>query len=282
MSRLGAAFLLLRQLTLLDRITILLVLGYFVAALGTWLGVWGAGWDRISALPHRGPSADHWFGTNAIGQDILARALSSSATAIEVGVVVAALSSVLGLILGGIAGYWSGGWIDRLVVWLAGVLDAVPFLLFVAAMAWALRESAFAMHLAMIICFWTTTARLVRAEVIRLKPQGFVESATALGLPDLQILARHLLPNTYHVALVQASILMVAAVKTEVILSFLGMGIHSGVSWGVMISESAQDVLAGHFKNFLVASFGLSVMVLAFNQLVDVIQDHLDPKQHGA
>jgi peptide/nickel transport system permease protein len=250
-------------------------------AIGSWLGWWSNDWARVTGEIREGASASHWFGTNAIGQDILARTLASTATAFQTGVLVALMASSLGLITGGLAGYFHDTWIDYLVLWLAGVLDAIPFLLFVAAMAWAMQQHSLSMHIAMTLSFWTTTARLVRAEIIRLKPLPFVESARALGLADLAILRRHLLPNASPVIVVQATIIFVAAIKTEVILSFLGLGIRDGVSWGVMIAESSQDVLAGHFNNFLAGSLALFALVMAFNQLSDTLTDELDPRKDG-
>jgi peptide/nickel transport system permease protein len=135
------------------------------------------------------------------------------------------------------------------------------------------------MHLAMIATFWTTTGRLVRAEVMKIKSLDYVRSARAIGLPDLLILVRHVLPNTSHILLVQATIAFVAAIKTEVILSFLGLGVQDGVSWGLMLAESTQEVLAGHFGNFIAASGMLFLLLIGFNMLADALQDALDPRQ---
>jgi peptide/nickel transport system permease protein len=158
-----------------------------------------------------------------------------------------------------------------------GVLDSIPFYLFVAAVAYALQGQPWAMHVAMIATFWTGTSRLVRGEVMKLKTREFVMAARTIGLPDLLILGRHVLPNTVHILLVQASIAFVAAIKTEVILSFLGLGVQDGVSWGLMLAESTQEVLAGHFNNFLAASLMLFVLLMGFNLLADALQDAFDP-----
>jgi peptide/nickel transport system permease protein len=135
------------------------------------------------------------------------------------------------------------------------------------------------MHLAMVATFWTTTARLVRAEVLKIRSLDYVRSARAIGLPGAVILARHVLPNTTHILLVQGTIAFVAAIKTEVVLSFLGLGVQDGVSWGLMLAESTQEVLAGHFGNFIAASGMLFLLLLGLNLLADAMQDALDPKQ---
>jgi len=106
-----------------------------------------------------------------------------------------------------------------------------------------------------------------------------VESARAIGLPGLTILFRHVLPNTTHLLLVQATLTWVAAVKTEVILSFLGLGVQDGVSWGLMLSESTQDVLAGHFGNLIAASCFMFMLLMGFNLLADAMQDALDVRE---
>jgi len=252
---------------------------YLLIATGVWLGLWGQGWSDNTGPMWGGPSADYWLGTNVIGQDIYQRAIYSTKTAFEVGLVVAVLSTVVGALLGALAGYFSNTWVDEVILWVKGVLDSIPFYLFVAAIAYALQGYAYSMHVAMIATFWTTTGRLVRGEVIKLKNFEFVEAARAVGVPRFTIIFRHILPNTFHILLVQATIVFVGAIKSEVILSFLGLGVTDGVSWGLMIAESTQEVQAGHFSNFLTASAFMFVLVMAFNMFSDSLQDALDPKK---
>ena len=255
------------------------VLAYFVAALGVWLGLWATGWADVEGGKWDPVSTAHWFGTNLIGQDIFQRALYSVSTAFEVGLVVAVLSTLLGALLGALAGFFSGRWTDEGILWVMGVLDSIPFYLLVAAIAFALEGNPYAMHIAMISTFWITTGRLVRGEVIKLKGQEFVEAAHAIGVPEFTIILRHIIPNTLHILLVQATITFVAAIKSEVILSFLGLGVKDGMSWGLMIAESTFEVLAGFYNNFLAASLLMFGLVMAFNMFADALQDALDPRQ---
>ena len=134
------------------------------------------------------------------------------------------------------------------------------------------------MHLAMILSFWTLTARLVRTETIRLKQREFVFAARVSGLNARRILVRHILPNTAPLLLVQTSLVFVAAIKAEVVLSFLGIGLQDSISWGIMIAEAGQEILAGHYMNFVTASLALFVLVLSVNQLADRLQERLDPR----
>lgn len=258
------------------------VLIYFLTALGVWLGIWGTHWSDVEGPMWSSMSSQSWFGTNIIGQDIFQRAVYSTKTAFEIGLVVAVLSTFLGALLGSLAGFFSGTWIDEVILWIKGVLDSIPFYLFVAAVAFALQDNPYAMHIAMVSTFWTTTGRLVRGEVIKLRGFEFVEAAKAIGVPQGLIIFRHILPNTFHILLVQATIVFVAAIKSEVILSFLGLGVQDGVSWGLMISESTLEVLAGHFNNFIWASVFLFGLVMAFNMFSDALQDALDPKKVAA
>jgi peptide/nickel transport system permease protein len=194
-----------------------------------------------------------------------------------VGLTVTISSTLLGAVLGALSGWYSHSWLDEIILWLKGVLDSIPFYLFAAAVAFALQGNPWAMHLAMVITFWTTTARIIRGEVMRIKQRQFIEAAQAIGLPGLVTVFRHVLPNTFHILLVQGTIVFVAAINTEVILSFLGLGIQDGVSWGLMLAESSQEVLAGHFGNFIAAGGALFILLMGFNLLADALQDALDP-----
>lgn len=257
------------------------VLIYTVIAVGVWLGIFAEGWSDVSGGKWEPASAAHWFGTNIIGQDIFDRAIYSTKTAFEVGLVVALLSTLVGALLGAVSGFFSGSWVDSIVLWAMGVLDSIPFYLFVAAIVFAMQDSPYAMHVAMISTFWTSAGRLIRGEVIKLRGLEYVEAAHAIGVPEFTIIFRHILPNTSHILLVQATITFVAAIKSEVILSFLGLGVKDGMSWGLMIAESTQEVLAGFFNNFLAASVLMFGLVMAFNMFADALQDALDPRKVG-
>jgi ABC-type dipeptide/oligopeptide/nickel transport system permease subunit len=259
-----------------------IVFVFFLLAAGVWAGVLGQGWSAADGGRWESPGPEFWFGTNLLGQDIFQRSIYSVRTAFDIGIIVSVLSTALGAVLGAFAGWYNKTWVDGVILWITGVLDSIPFYLFVAAVAFALQGKDWAMHVAMIATFWTTTGRLVRAEVMKIKSREFIMSARAIGLPDWLILSRHVLPNTLHILLIQTSIAFVAAIKTEVILSFLGLGVRDGVSWGLMLAESTQEVLAGHFNNFLAASVMLFALLMGFNLLSDAFQDAFDPKQAAA
>lgn len=252
---------------------------YFLAAVGVWMGWWATGWAEIAGAKWGPVSAEHWFGTNIIGQDIFQRGIYSTATAFEVGLVVAVMVVVVGGLLGAVSGFFAATWVDEIVLWLMGVIDAMPFYLLVAAIAFALADYPYSMHVAMIATFWTSTGRYVRGEVVKLRGMEFVEAARAIGVPQGTIIFRHVLPNTLHILLVQMSLCFIDAIKAEVVLSFLGLGVKDGMSWGLMISESTLEFLAGHFNNLIAASALMFGLVFAFNMFADALQDALDPKQ---
>jgi ABC-type dipeptide/oligopeptide/nickel transport system permease subunit len=256
-----------------------IVMLFFLLAAAVWAGLLGQSWSAADGGRWEPPGKEFLFGTNLLGQDIFQRSIYSVKTAFEIGIVVSLFSTALGAMMGAVAGWYSHSWADGVILWLKGVLDSIPFYLFVAAVAFALQGKPWAMHVAMIATFWTTTGRLVRAEVMKIKTREYIFSARAIGLPDWLILARHVLPNTMHILLIQASIAFVAAIKTEVILSFLGLGVQDGVSWGLMLAESTQEVLAGQFNNFLAASVMLFALLMGFNLLSDALQDAFDPRQ---
>ncbi len=260
---------------------LIVVAVFFLIALSVWSGLLGQGWSDVVGEQWESANRKHWFGTNLLGQDILQRTLFGTATAFETGLIVTLSSTLLGTLMGALAGWYRDGWLDEVVLWMTGVLDSIPFYLFAAAVAFALKGNPWAMHLAMIITFWTTTARIIRGEVIRLKERQFVEAALAMGIPGLTTVFRHVIPNTFHILLVQATIVFVAAINTEVILSFLGLGIKDGVSWGLMLAESSQEVLAGHFGNFFAAGGALFVLLMGFNLLSDALQDAFNTGRVG-
>ncbi len=258
----------------------MIIVGFYgVVAILVAMGLIGENWSQLGEESFEGVSAAHWFGTNINGQDIFARALQGTKTAFEVGLLVALTSTAIGGILGAIGGFFHRTIIDEMIMWVYGCVDAIPFYLFVAAVGFAMKGQPYAMHVAMIATFWSSTCRIVRGEVIKIRGLEYVQAARAVGVGSPTIIFRHVLPNTSHLLLVQATIAFVGAIKSEVILTFLGLGVKDGVSWGTMLSESTNDVLRGHFGNFLGASGFLFVLVIAFNMFADAMQDALDPKK---
>ncbi len=260
-------------------VSFIVVASYLLIAILVWLGLIAQDWDVLKASGQMGPTAEYWFGTTINGQDIFQRAIYSTKTAFEVGLMVAIFATMFGAIAGCVTGYFAGTVFDELVLWVMNSIDCIPYFLTVAAIGVALEGNPYSMHIAMMLAFWTGTARVVRGEVIKLKNMEFVEAAHSLGVPVHRIIFKHLMPNTTHILLVDMTILFITAIKSEVILSFLGLGIKDSISWGLMIAEASGEVTAGHFSNFFAASGMLFILVLAFNMFSDSLQDALDPRK---
>ncbi len=136
-------------------------------------------------------------------------------------------------------------------------------------------------YASMCMTFWIGPCRVVRGETLKLKELEYVQAATAIGFGRAYILLRHILPNTVHLAFINFSLLFIAAIKFEVVLSFLNLGVKAGPSWGRMIGESTQEVINGFFWQIGAATALMFVLVLSFNILSDALQDAFDPKNVG-
>lgn len=231
------------------------------------------------------------LGTDRQGRSIMIRSLYSVKVAIQIGLVVSIISVLLGSLIGAAAAYF-GGWVDHLVVWLYSTLSSLPDLVLLGVLVFMFVGSIFdditrpylslvPIYAAMCLTFWIGPCRVIRGEVLKVKQLEYVQAATALGFRRTYILARHVLPNTLHLMFINFSLLFIAAIKNEVVLSFLGLGVKVGPSWGRMIQESTQQVINGFFWQIGAATVFMFVLVLAFNILSDALQDAFDPKHVG-
>ncbi len=237
-------------------------------------------WDRFvqnSAL---------LLGTDAQGRSIFFRAIYSIKVAIQIGVVTALVSVLIGAILGSAAGYF-GGWVDYIVVWLYTTFSSIPNLVLLVIIAYAftatdsdVKDTLLPVYIAFCATFWIGTCRVVRGETLKLKQLEYVQAAKTAGFGSGRVLLRHILPNTSHLMLINFSLLLIGAIKSEVILSYLGLGVQSQPSWGVMIRDAGNngDVMTGFFWQIGTATAFMFVLVLAFNILSDALQDAFDPK----
>jgi peptide/nickel transport system permease protein len=228
------------------------------------------------------------LGTDRQGRSISARAFYSIKVAIQIGLVVAIISVLMGSLIGAAAGYF-GGWVDSAVIWLFSTLQSVPDLVLLAVLAFMFTGSVFddvskpflsliPVYVAMCLTFWIGPCRVIRGETMKLKELEYVQAATAIGFGKPYILLKHIIPNTLHLGFINFSLLFIAAIKFEVVLSFLGLGVKVGPSWGRMIQESTQEVINGFFWQIGTATVFMFFLVLAFNIVSDALQDAFDPK----
>ncbi len=245
----------------------------------------------------RTPSPSLWFGTDFLGRSVFWRFLYGSRVALTVAFLASAVSIVIGVALGLLAGY-RGGWVDALIIWLFSTVSSIPGILLIMALAFALRGRNLPLIrdaagepisltgiptivMALGLTSWVGLCRLIRGEVLRLRDRDYVMAARAAGLRDHRILSRHILPNVFHLIIIDFSLGLGAFVQAEVILSFLGLGVTDQPSWGRMIDDAKLELLQGVWWQMAAATMAIFVFSLAVNLLGDALRDALDPRLRG-
>jgi len=222
------------------------------------------------------PSAEHYFGTDALGRDIYSRAVWGGRVSLVVAICVAALASVLGVVLGLLAGFVR--WADAVIMRIMDGMMAIPDILLAIALMAVIRASLTTVIIAITVPQIPRVVRLVRSLALTLREQLFVEAAHAIGTRLPVILWRHVLPNTITPLIVQATFIAATAVLTEAVLSFLGVGVPAQVpSWGNMMAEG-RNFVAVAFHTILYPGILLALTVLAINLMGDGLRDALDPR----
>ncbi len=225
----------------------------------------------------QGPSAEHWLGTDEFGRDILARLVHGSRVSLSVGVVAVSISLVLGGSLGAAAGFY-GGTIDNVIMRFMDILLAVPSLLLSITIVSALGPSIINLMLAIAISSLPGYARIVRASVLTVKDQEFVEAAKCIGANNFEIILSHIIPNCMAPIIVQVSLKVASAILSTSGLSFLGLGVKAPTpEWGAMLSGGRAYLRnAPHLTNF--PGIAIIITILSLNLLGDGLRDALDPK----
>jgi peptide/nickel transport system permease protein len=222
------------------------------------------------------PSAEHWFGTDALGRDVYSRVVYGSRVSLSVGLAVALLSTGLGLLLGLLTGFIR--WLDPIIMRIMDGLMSIPSILLAIALMALTKASVENVIIAITISEIPRVVRLVRSLVLTLRDQPYVEAATACGTSMVLTLTRHILPNIMAPLLVQATYVCASAMITEAILSFIGAGTPPNIpSWGNIMAEGRSLFQIAGYLIFFPAIF-LSLTVLAVNFLGDGMRDALDPR----
>jgi peptide/nickel transport system permease protein len=218
------------------------------------------------------------FGGDRWGRDVLAKAVKGAQISIFVGVFAALLATLIGTVLGAIGGYF-GGRAGDLLEWLYNVFTAIPGILLIFAFAAVVGRGIDTVVYILGLTGWTGIYRLVRAEYIKHGTREYVRAAQAIGASHASRMFVHILPNVSHVVLVQLSLLVVGFIKSEVILSFLGLGVPiEMVSWGTMLAEAQTELVIGKWWQLAAATLFMAVFLTAFSLLTDALRDALDPK----
>jgi len=226
--------------------------------------------------PLRHPGA-HLLGTDIIGRDVLHRALKGVRVAVIIGGLTSLIVLPLALIVGVSAGY-VGGRLDDLVFFVMSTLASMPSLLLLIALIMVLGVGTMQVCLALGVTGWVGIARLVRAETFKIRELDFVDASRVLGASEAYIVWRHVLPNLMHLVVISFALLFSGLVLSEVVLSWLGIGIDG--SWGRMIDQARTELSRDPiiWWNLASASLALFGLILAVNQVADAVRDILDPR----
>lgn len=228
------------------------------------------------------PEPGHILGYTKQGCDIFSRIVHGTSTSLSVGVIVVVLTTVLGIIFGAIAGFY-GKWIDAVLSRVGDIFFAIPYILaaVVVMSVFSAYRNVWIISLAIGIFAWPSTARVLRAEILRVKNSDFVMAATAIGVSRFRILIRHVMPNSLAPVIVVTTISLAAAIVAEATLSFLGVGLPTTfMSWGNDISQAQSDLRTAP-QALIYPSIALSITVLAFIMMGEVIRDALDPRERA-
>ena len=237
--------------------------------------------ERIGFLRSKLPenyivSKTFWLGTDRFGRDILSRLIVGVRVSLAVGLITVLISLTIGVILGSLAGYFRGK-TDNIIMWLINVIWSIPTLLLVFGITLALGKGFWQIFIAVGLTMWVSVARLIRGQVIALREMEYIQAAKALGIKDMRIIVRHILPNVLGPVIVIAASNFATAIIVEAGLSFLGVGVQPPQpSWGLMIKENYNFIITHNPMLALAPGIAIMILVLAFNLLGNGLRDALD------
>lgn len=261
-------------------VSLVIVLIYFFVALLSSMGLLASTWSQEVGASNLPPSLEHLFGTDIFGRSVLQKVIRGTQVAMSVGVAASIIAIPIGVLLGAFAGYF-GGWIDDFVTWLYTTFSSVPNIMLLISITLILGKGIFAVYVALGATSWVTLCRLIRGEVMKHKEREYVQAAGAIGGGHMRKLFRHILPNVSHIIIINTSMQFQIAIKSEVILSYLGLGVQGEPSWGTMIDDAKLELVRGVWWQLAGATIAMFFILLAFNILSDALRDALDPKLKG-
>jgi ABC-type dipeptide/oligopeptide/nickel transport system permease subunit len=270
----------------------LIVLGFMLAlCFGSMPWTLESHNDQVLNRHHESPSADYWFGTDALGRSLAVRTLYGGTTSLLLGICAAGISVIIGVAWGTVAAY-VGGRVDNVMMRIVDVFYSLPYILLVMLFTLAVRpiladyvSIQWATFIVLVLAIggvsWLTMARVIRGQVLSLREQPFVEAARASGLRWHQIIARHILPNLVGPMMVYATLTVPQAILQESFLSFLGIGVQDPqATWGSLAARAIESINTVRIDWWIVffPCAALALTLLSLNFVGDGLRDAFDPK----
>ncbi len=261
---------------------LVVLLGMFILAFaGPFVTRWGyLDQDLSNAL--QPPSANHFFGTTQLGQDVFVRTMKGLQKSLVIGLLTAFFSTGTAAVVGASAGYF-GGWVDRILMWIVDLLLVLPSFIIIAILSPQFRGKTWLLFVVVLAAFsWMITARIVRGLTLSLREREFVQAARFMGVPSRTIIFRHLLPNMSSFLIIDATLNVGGAILAESGLSYFGFGVQfPDVSLGNLIADGVGSALVFPWI-FFFPGICLIITVLAVNVMGDGLRDALDPYSSAA
>jgi len=223
------------------------------------------------------PSSSHWMGTDSLGRDVFSRMLFGARISLLVGFVAVGIATAIGVVLGAISGFYRG-WVDVFVMRLVDVMLSIPTFFLILAVIAFLTPSIWNIMIVIGLTSWEGTARFVRAEILSLREQEFIQAAQAVGSSGYRVILRHLLPNAIAPVLVSATLGIAGAILTESGLSFLRFGVPPpDATWGNILSDGKRYIFDAPWLT-LIPGTSILIVVLAFNLFGEGLREAFNPK----
>lgn len=215
--------------------------------------------------PYLKPGREHWLGTNDVGQDIFSELIYGARVSLSIGIFTSIIVTIFATTLALIAGYYRG-WVDRLITMLTNITMGLPSLALTVLLVAYLNPGKISIIIAIAVTAWTGTTRILRSRVIQLSQMPFVNIEKALGMGDVTIMVKHLIPNLKDIVLTRAALAVSSAMMTETGLSFLGLGEYGEKSWGSILHYAfyRKGVLSGQYWWYLPPILCTTLTVLGF------------------
>jgi peptide/nickel transport system permease protein len=218
----------------------------------------------------------YWLGTDRYGRDLLSQIIIGARVSLSVGFIAISIALLLGILLGSLAGFFRGA-TDNFIVWLINVVWSIPTLLLVIAITFALGKGFWQVFIAVGLTMWVDVARVVRGQIISIRENEYIEAARALGLPDFNIITKHILPNITGPVVVISAANFASAILIEAGLSFLGIGVQPPMpSWGTMIRENYGYIILDKAYLAIVPGICIMLLVMAFMLIGNGLRDAID------